>query len=390
VSLRVGILPIADQPSAGGGFTFEQETFGQLIRLASETPHRFLVLDAPPEARRTGLPPNVAYGPARADLGLLRRRRSLRVRLPEMLEKADVDVVLSLSGVAHPIPDVPYVTIVWDLQHRLQPVFPEVSAGGEWEKRERDFGVRLRRASAIVCGTQTGRREIAAFYQVPEPRIHVLPQPTPRWALEAAPQDDAQVRRRFGLDGEYLLYPAQFWPHKNHANLLLALRRLHDDGLALSLALVGSDKGNAGRTAALARRLGLERHVRFLGFVSIPELVALYRGARALSYPSFFGPDNLPPLEAFALGCPVVAAEVSGAREQLGDAALLVDATRPEELARALATVHRDEGLRAALVARGRERAARWTGADYVRGVFRILDGLEPFVRCWRDTDARG
>jgi hypothetical protein len=73
----------------------------------------------------------------------------------------------------------------------------------------------------------------------------------------------------------------------------------------------------------------------------------------------------------------------------MGDAAVRVDATQPDALAEALRSVLEDEALRARLVVRGRERAARWTGADFVRGVFRILDGLEPYVRCWRPPRAR-
>jgi glycosyltransferase involved in cell wall biosynthesis len=114
-------------------------------------------------------------------------------------------------------------------------------------------------------------------------------------------------------------------------------------------------------------------------------LVALYRGALALVYVSFFGPENLPPLEAFALGCPVVAAEVAGAREQLGDAALLVDATQPPLIGQAIRRLLDDTPLRAHLIARGKERARRSTGRDFVQGVFRILDGMAPYIRCWRE-----
>jgi glycosyltransferase involved in cell wall biosynthesis len=329
----------------------------------------------------------VEYGAAPPALLHPVLRRARRLRLGRIVAAADVDVAWGLSG-SHLVPDVPYVTIVWDLQHRLQPLFPEVSARGEWRVRERDFSIRLRRAAAVITGNEAGRGEIEAFYQVPRERIHLLPHPTPSFALEAGPSSP-EVLRRLGVDGEYLLYPAQLWPHKNHANLLLALKRLRAEGLALSLVLVGSDRGNGEAVRRLAASLGLERAVRTLGFVAVPDLVALYRGARALAYPSFFGPENLPPLEAFALGCPVVAADVSGAREQLGDCAVLVDPRSPEALAEALARVHADADLRAALVARGRARAGRWTGADFVRGVFRILDGLEPYVRCWRRTDGR-
>jgi glycosyltransferase involved in cell wall biosynthesis len=387
VSLRVGILPLASEAHVGGGYTFEQELFGRLLELAPESAHRFVVLDVPKAQWRPELPANVSYGPPlSATLGpLLRRAR--RFRLGRIVARAGVDVAWSMSP-AHHVPDVPYVTIVWDLQHRLQPLFPEVSAGREWASREREYTVRLRRAAAVIAGTEAGRREIAAFYQVPEERIHVLPHPTPRWALEAPPSAPDALGR-FSLSPGYALFPAQLWPHKNHANLLLALARLRAQGLQIPLVLVGSDRGNGAFVRARIRDLGLEDQVRMLGFVTVEELVALYRGASCLAFPSLFGPGNLPPLEAFALGCPVLAADVAGTREQLGDAAVVVDGTSPEAIADGLRRLRTDEALRATLVARGRERARLTTGVEFVRGVFRILDGLEPYVRCFRDTGAR-
>lgn len=387
MSLRVGILPLLSAPGVGGGYTFEQETLDQLLRLAPESRHRFVILGTPPAHRRGGLPPNVEYGAAGPPWVELLRRRAGRSGVNHLVARAGADVVWGFSG-THVVPDAPFVTIAWDLQHRLQPWFPEVSGGREWARREREFSVRLRRASAVIAGTEAGKREIAGFYQVPEERIHVLPHPTPRFALEPPPPAP-DVLARMGLAPGYALYPAQLWPHKNHATLLLAIARLRDRGLRVPLVLVGSDRGNGGFVRARVRALGLEGQVRFLGFVPVEELVALYRGALCLSYASLFGPENLPPLEAMALGCPVIAADVSGAREQMGDAAMLVDRTSPEAFADALERLHGDEALRLALAARGRERARRFTGQDFVRGVFRILDGLEPVVRCWRDVDAR-
>lgn len=388
MSLRVGILPLLSAPSAGGGYTFEQETLDQLIRLAPESRHRFVVLGTPRAQRRSGVPANVAYAPAPPAAVQLLLRRGGRAWLNHMVARAGVDVVWGFSG-THLVPDAPFVTIVWDLQHRLQPWFPEVSGGREWARREREFSGRVRRASAVIVGTEAGRRELASFYQVPGERIHVLPHPTPRFALEAPPPasgaPDPLVR--FGLAAGYALYPAQLWPHKNHANLLLALARLRDRGLRLPLVVVGSDRGNGAFVRERIRALGLGDQVRLLGFVTVAELVALYRGALCLAYPSLFGPENLPPLEAFALGCPVIAADVSGSEEQLGDAALRVPGTDPDALAEALLRVHGDAALRATLVERGRQRARRFTGAEFVRGVFGILDGLEPWVRCWRHTD---
>jgi glycosyltransferase involved in cell wall biosynthesis len=114
------------------------------------------------------------------------------------------------------------------------------------------------------------------------------------------------------------------------------------------------------------------------------DLVALYRNALALTYTTFFGPENLPPLEAFALGCAVVASAVNGSEEQLGDAALLVPPTDHVALGNAILHIHSDPGIRTRLIERGLQRAHRFTKADYVRGMVAILDELEPVIRTWR------
>jgi glycosyltransferase involved in cell wall biosynthesis len=181
-----------------------------------------------------------------------------------------------------------------------------------------------------------------------------------------------------------VVYPAQFWPHKNHVGLLLAFKRAREEhGVDLQLVLCGSDKGNLAHVRATAAEMGLAEHVVFAGFVSETELVWLYRNARALVFPSFFGPDNLPPLEAMQLGCPVIAARVPGTEEQLGDAALLVDPRSVEDIAAAIARVNEDQGLRTTLVDRGRARAARWTPTQYAAAMMRVADEFETERRCW-------
>ncbi len=193
---------------------------------------------------------------------------------------------------------------------------------------------------------------------------------------------------KYRIPEGYLFYPAQFWPHKNHVGLLLAVNLLRERyGLILPVVFVGYDKGNLRYVRRVVDELDLSTQVHFLGFVSQEDLVGLYRNAFALTYLTFFGPDNLPPLEAFALGCPVIASNVSGAQEQLGDAALLVDPRDEEQIALAVKSLHDDPALRQTLVQRGLQRAAKWTGEDFVRSVFSILDEFKPVLRCWSTTE---
>jgi glycosyltransferase involved in cell wall biosynthesis len=94
-------------------------------------------------------------------------------------------------------------------------------------------------------------------------------------------------------------------------------------------------------------------------------------------------------LEAFALGCPVIAADVPGAREQLGDAALLVNPADEVEIAGAIRQLVRDPGQRERLIELGRKRARRFTGEDFVRGVFTLLDEFQVTRRCWPIENAK-
>ena len=232
---------------------------------------------------------------------------------------------------------------------------------------------------------KTGQEEISSFYGIPKEHIKIIPHPTPDFALNGNENNKADYDpKKFGIKTKYLIYPAQFWSHKNHANILYALKIIKEKyRIPLSIIFTGSDKGNFSHIQKMTIDLQLSEDVLFLGFISRADLISLYQNAFALLYPTFFGPENLPPLEAFALGCPVIASKISGADEQLGDAALLVDPKSPEQIANAIFTLYSSPDLRKTLIERGLKRAQQWTGKDFVRSLFSILDDFEAIRRCW-------
>lgn len=280
--------------------------------------------------------------------------------------------------------DIPFALIVWDLQHRISPWFPEVSAGPEWNRREKNYAELLRRATVIYTGTGQGRDEVVTYYQISPERIKVLPFLTPGFVLDAArtPRDRERLSK-FELPAHYLFYPAQFWAHKNHVRVLEACKIIRDEsGWDIGVVFTGADKGNLNYVREYSDRLGLENCVKFLGFVEKADILELYRGAVCLVFPTFFGPDNLPPLEAFALGCPVIASDIPGAREQLGDAAILVSPTNERAFAEAILGL-RDDETRAQVVNAGLAVAAR---ADWDEYGQRLLESVNEFAsvrRSW-------
>jgi len=377
--MRVGIYLGDFAPEEGGAHGFVASVLDALLAAAPSSQHRFTALCEPGQSvarlphhalpRRTRL--SIGFEVLRSHAPLAHLLRPGRVE--RAARRCKLDMVWFIPGIAYEAIDTPYIGTVWDLQHRLHPWFPEVGADGYWAHRELAYANFVRRAAHLLTGTEVGAGQIHALYGVPRERISVLPQPVP-------PVADGPMKLVADLAGErFLFYPAQFWAHKNHVNLLHALKQV--DGV--TLALTGTDKGNLAHVRRTAAALGLERRVRFLGFVSAAEVAWLYRHAVGLVYPSFNGPDNLPPLEAFALGCPVAVADYPGADEQAGDAALRFDPRDPQSIAREMRKLCEDERLRGELARRGRERAASRSGSAYVAGVLRILDRFSAVRRCW-------
>ena len=315
------------------------------------------------------------------------KRLKLEKKYFNVLNKACLDNSIELMWFVTPAYEyvtVPYIYTVWDLQHRLQSYFPEVSvAGWKFEDREKRYNFVLPRAAYVLTGNQAGKNEIINFYGIPEQRVKMLPLPTPDFVLNQT-KNQNNLLEKYKLPKNYLFYPAQFWPHKNHIVILLALKVLKEKyNLDFVAVFTGSDKGNLKYIKEKTKDFGLGKKVYFLGFVSQGELVQLYKNAFALVFASFFGPDNIPPLEAFALNCSVIAAQVSGSEYQLAGAAILFDPKNEQDLADKIKTFHDNPDLKTDLIKKGKDKALNWTAENYLQGVLKIIDEFELIRRCW-------
>jgi glycosyltransferase involved in cell wall biosynthesis len=402
----------------GGGFSFHVTVLEALCRIT--TRHEFILLDI----GGFGAAAWSGDGLPQVDVRAMFPSSPLSGNPAPLTElaalKLGLDVVWYLDPPAEVL-SVPVFATVLDLAHRQHPFFPEVSTEGwVWSEREVHYAGVLPRTARIFVGTQTGKDQIIRCYGVNPANVIVNPFPTPALAPTAGTLGQDEVLSRHGLSPGYLFYPAQFWPHKNHVNLLLALKHLETaHGLTPELVLTGSDKGNLPHVVRTIDELDLGKRVHILGFVPGADMASLYQNAAALVYPSFFGPDNLPPLEAFSLGCPVLAGLIEGVEEQLGSAVaeprigeaagrfrslskLLLsalkrshpddresgftgyfDPARPEDIAAAMARVLREADFRANLIAHGHALAAGRTPDAYVQVVLRALDEFEPWRRNW-------
>jgi glycosyltransferase involved in cell wall biosynthesis len=277
------------------------------------------------------------------------------------LLKYQVDA-LHLDLVHHPFTimspkqsGTPVVLTVHDVQHEF---YPEFFGEQGYQKRRAGILASLAGARAVIADSAFTRTSLIEYYGIqPEQATVVHLGKDLRFSRVDDPAFLAEIQQKHDLGRPFLYYPAASWPHKNHAGLLRALKLLieqHDfNGV---LVMSGIAKKAQGNIEGLIDELGLKERVRILGYLESAELPALYSLARMLVYPSFFEGFGLPLLEAMACGCPIACSNTSSLPEVAGDAALLFDPTRPEEIAGAIWAVWSDAGLRDSLLEKARLR----------------------------------
>jgi glycosyltransferase involved in cell wall biosynthesis len=136
--------------------------------------------------------------------------------------------------------------------------------------------------------------------------------------------------------------------------------------MIVKAVFAGSEKNSLSKVTRHIAELGLGGQVNILGYVPDDDIIGLYKNARALVMPTFFGPTNIPPLEAFCLGVPVACSGIYAMSEQVGDAALLFDPKRSEDIAEKVGRLWTEGELRRALAEKGRERMRDLTFDRYV------------------------
>ena len=225
--------------------------------------------------------------------------------------------------------------------------------------------IAARRASVVVCLTESGRRDVIEVLGLDPDRVRVVAGVV---GPSFRPLEDSDVvrstTRRYGLEPGYLLFTGTIEPRKNLLTLARAYARLRADGFDNRLVICGGWGWKSTDLRPAIDELGIADDVVFTDYVPDDDLVALINGAAAFVYPSLYEGFGIPIIEAMACGVPVVTSNRGAMAEVADGAALLADPTDVEALAEALHRAVDDDDERARLRAEGLERAATFNGRN--------------------------
>lgn len=248
----------------------------------------------------------------------------------------------------------PLVITVHDLAYL---VYPECCQRETVKYLSRKVPIALKKASAVITPTVSVKKEIVEHFRFPEERIFpVLHGVSPMFKV--IPQEVvAKVRFELALPELFILFVGTVEPRKNLKRLIEAYGRAVAQGLGHFLVIAGARGWLCEEVYELPRKLGFEKRVLFLGYISDELLPALYNAADIFVYPSLYEGFGLPALEAMACGTPVIASKISSLAEVVGKAGMLVEPLDTEAIASAMLFLAGNSDLKQELARKGLERS---------------------------------
>lgn len=253
---------------------------------------------------------------------------------------------------------VPTVSLVLDVQYLR---YPEFFTPGERAERDRNFRQACKLASRIVCISEFVRQTVLQAASVSSARVetvHISVQD--RFSGLKTDQAETVLRRWGLLAGRYLLYPANFWQHKNHELLITAFGVYHkcNPGSDLKLVCTGAPSPRMEYLQDACRVMGLGEKVVFTGFLPDHEFGVMLRSCLAVIFPSLYEGFGIPVWEAMAAGKPVLCSNITSLPEICGDAAVLFDPRKPDEIVAAIERIDSDPQLLSELIEKGNHLVA--------------------------------
>ena len=288
-------------------------------------------------------------------------------------EKSDLWIFPSQDIWSYCLPVNTMVT-VHDLMHKYEKRFPEAASKHMFNTRERHYSRISKYSKAVLVDSKIGKKQMLESYNTDPQKIHILPYIPPQYIFGNYKNID--VHKIYNLPEKYFFYPAQFWPHKNHISLLEATLKIKNQYPDINFVFVGSKKNGYESVIRYINRYNLSDSIKILNYVPNEHMPELYKSARAMIMPTFYGPTNIPPLEAMALGCPVAISKIYAMPEQVGEAGLLFDPNSVDEIVNIMKKLWTNDALVEKLQKNGYLKSNNWQQSHFNNTFLKIINQI--------------
>lgn len=254
------------------------------------------------------------------------------------------------------------VLVVHDVIHKA---YPEGHSLETIKMIDKNLSRILNETDIVIVNSETTRKDFLKFYNFLEDRVKLI-YPGCNEDLFATQEFSfnlyQKIEEKYNIKTPFILFVGTLEPRKNIEGLIKAYKILKDRfNLEYKLVIVGMRGWLYENIFNLVEELSLKDDITFTGYVLREDLSYFYKFAEIFVYPSFYEGAGLPLLEAFSFGLPVVTSNTSSMAEIAGQAAILVNPYRSEEIAWAILDIIKNTRLREDLRQRGLKRAREFS-----------------------------
>ncbi|PIR79693.1 MAG: hypothetical protein COU25_04000 [Candidatus Levybacteria bacterium CG10_big_fil_rev_8_21_14_0_10_35_13] len=327
-----------------------------------------------------------------------RKLWTITALIPHLLfGRREIDVFFNPGHYLPPFAPQKSVISILDVSYLY---FPELFKKNDLVKLKNWTKYSLKKAKKILTISNSSRNDIIKEYGVDDKKVRVT-----YLAVDSNPNTKTlnmeDLKRKFGIDKDYILFVGTLQPRKNIAKLIEAFSKIridannysestriksHSDGLGpkirknsdLQLVIVGKRGWKYEEILSAPEKFGVKNRVLFIHNASDEDLPSLYKNAVCFVLPSLYEGFGLPVLEAMKYGCPVLTSNVSSLPEAGGDAAVYFDPNSAEDIAQKVEKVISDQKLREEMVKKGYNQIKKFSWEKTAR---ETLDALEEVVK---------
>lgn len=319
--------------------------------------------------------------------GLKRVKESLRllmqVPLFSFIKKNDYDIFYSPY---HPIPqeiqsrkDIVCFTTIHDLIPIKYPEYFKID-------KRKFFDAILKNPKEnhfFFALSEATKKDIYHYYSVDPDKIIVTPSAVQEGLFYPVKELDAlqKVQKKHQIKRPYILSVATIEPRKNIKSLVKAYASLLDKTPSLDFDLVLCGARGWEINSLFDQIKKHSDRIIVTGFVDDSDLAALYSGALAFVYPSFYEGFGLPPLESMSCGTPVIVSNTSSLPEVVGDAGLYVDPNNIDDIADKIMQLVSSQALREDLRKLGFARAKQFNWEQNAQQIYQSFERALTQVR---------
>lgn len=266
--------------------------------------------------------------------------------------------------------NIPSVASILDIQHEFFPEYFEKNTLKEIRKNTENT---LRVADGIITISNYSKKTIIDKYNIDEDKIKVTYLDSDLCFKEIK-DNIKDIKLEKNIDSDYIFYPANTWPHKNHINLLKAFKILKEKyHTKLKIVFTGDSKQQKKEIENYIKDNNLQDDILYLGYLKQEEMPYIYANATIMAFPSVFEGFGIPLVEAMRSGVAIACSKNGSIPEVAGDAAIYFDAYNPNDIAEKIYKLEQDKELQQILINKGQKVATRYSWEKCVEDTYLYL-----------------